>query len=139
MDTSEYPFPYQIFADDPLPRIAFEGKTAVVTDGLAVSAGDWISYAARMKAVPVVGHASAGAYGYTDGASWVSKDVAATTHHEQIISYISGAECVDAATQKPMEGDAPCDHPVDLDPKDLAAGVDTQLEAAAKLLVAPAP
>ena len=137
-DGVEYPFPYQAFADAPLPALGFSGKQAVVVDGTAISAGDWMVYAAKKKGFPIVGHASAGAYGYTTGGSYVAKPIAPVAGvHSGILSYISGAKCVDTATNQPMEGNAPVDQVVDFKPADLAAGVDTQVEAAAALVLKP--
>jgi hypothetical protein len=133
-DEVEYPFPYQAFADEPLPSVGFTGKQVLLVDGSAYSASDWMVYAAKKAGITIVGHASAGAYGYSTGDSYVTKHIApADGVHAGILSYISGAKCVDTATGEPMEGDAPIDVVVDFEPSDLAAGIDTQLEAAAAL------
>jgi hypothetical protein len=137
-DSVEYPFPYQGFADAPLPAFGFTGKQAIVVDGTAVSAADWMVYAAKKKGIPIVGHGSAGAYGYGTGGSYVKKHIAPVPGvHAGILSYISGARCVDTATNQPMEGNAPVDKVVDFKPADLAAGIDTQIEAAAALVLVP--
>ncbi|APR88271.1 hypothetical protein A7982_13620 [Minicystis rosea] len=137
-DAVEYPIPYQGFVDSPLPSVGYTGKQAVVVDGTAYSAGDWMVYAAKKKGIPIVGHASAGAYGYTTGASYVKKHIAPVTGvHSGILSFISGAKCVDTAMGKPMDGTAPIDVVVDFKPTDLAKGIDTQLEAAASIVLEP--
>ena len=134
-DEVEYPLPYQAFADNPLPSVGFTGKQILLVDGTAYSAGDWMVYAARKAGIQIVGHAAAGAYGYSTGDSYVTKLIAPVAGvHAGILSYISGAKCVDTATGKLMEGDAPIDVVVDFKPSDLAAGIDTQLEAAAALV-----
>ncbi len=128
---AEYPLPYQVFVDQPLPTINFSGAQAIVTDGLAVSAADWMTYFASQNDIVVVGHASAGSYGYQTGASFVARNIEPEPGvHGGVSSYISGARCVDTASGQAMEGVAPIDITVDFSPADLAAGVDTQLEAA---------
>jgi hypothetical protein len=128
---AEYPFPYQIFVDQPLPALSFTGKQAVLADGMAVSAADWMLHQAHRLGIPIIGHGAAGAYGYTVGGSYVDVGVAAEPGvHEGVNAYISGAACFDE-NEMPMEGNAPVDVWVDFDPADLAAGIDTQLEAAA--------
>ncbi|MDI1431936.1 S41 family peptidase [Polyangium sorediatum] len=130
----EYPFPYQAFADEPLPSVGFTGKQVLLVDGTAYSAADWMVQAAKKAGVMIVGHASAGAYGYSTGDSYVTKHIApAEGVHAGILSFISGAHCVDTATGESMEGAAPIDVVVDFKASDLAAGIDTQLEAAAAL------
>lgn len=137
-DSVEYPLPYQAFVDSPLPSVGYTGKQAVVVDGTAYSAGDWMVYAAKKKGIPIVGHASAGAYGYATGASYVDKHIAPVEGvHSGILSFISGAKCVDTATGEPMEGTAPIDVVVDFKPEDLANGIDTQIEAAASIVLEP--
>ena len=129
---AEYPFPYQIFADQPMPTIQFAGKQAIVTDGMSVSAADWMTYRASEAGWGIFGHGSAGAYGYTIGGSYVNKSIEPVAGvNIGLSSYISGAHCVDA-NGVTLEGQAPVTTVVDFSPQDLAAGIDTQIEAAAQ-------
>lgn len=128
---SQYPFPYQIFADSPVPSIAFDGNQAVVADGIAVSAADWLLYRADALGIPTFGHGGSGAYGYTTGPSYVNKSIAPVADvHLGISSYIAGMKCLDSEDNV-LEGRAPIGTVVDFTPEDLANGVDTQIEAAA--------
>ncbi|GEM_PF-4026638 len=134
-DSVEYPFPYAIFVEDPLPAISFAGPRAIVSDGAAGSAADWMVYRAHDLDIPVFGHATAGAFGYATGGSYVDKSIEATPdEHIAVFSRISGARCLDADGQ-PLEGRSFIDFPIDFDPSDLAAGIDTQVEAAASHLL----
>ncbi|EDM74473.1 hypothetical protein PPSIR1_08466 [Plesiocystis pacifica SIR-1] len=134
-DSPEYPFPYAIFVDQPLPTIGFDGPTAIVSDGAAGSAADWMMYRASELGIPTFGHATVGAFGYATGGSYVDKSIAETPdEHIAIFSRISGAHCLDAEGE-PLEGRSFVEHVVDLDADDLAAGVDTQIEAAASFLL----
>jgi C-terminal processing protease CtpA/Prc len=133
----EYSLPFQAFVDKPLIPMAVPAgaKQVVLTDGLSVSAADWAAYAAKKAGIKVVGHAAAGMFGYQTGASFTS------VHYESLsnaypytFSSIAGSNCEDSAG--PMEGKTYIDTVVDFKPSDLAAGIDTQLEAAAAI-VAP--
>ncbi len=135
-DTVEYPFPYQVFADQPLPEISFAGSKAVVVDGAAGSAADWMLYRASQAGVPIFGHDAASTYGYTVGPSYVNRSIEEDPdNHPYVLSYISGARCYDGDGEL-LEGRTFLDYSVDLDPQDLANGIDTQIEAAAAHLIA---
>ena len=139
-DEVEYPFPYAALegATMPAPPITLlpaGTKQVVVTDGLTYSAGDWMAYHARALGIDVVGTPAAGAFGYTVGGSFVIDPIEAPAdEHDDIINFISGAHCVYGDDAVSMEGNSVVDVEVVLDPADLAAGIDTQLEAAAALI-----
>ncbi len=136
-DTAKYTFPYQIFVDQPLPALAFPGKQALIIDGTATSAADWMVYRARALGLPVIGHGGTGAYGYRTGSSYVHMSIDPVEDlHIGVDSYVSGAHCLDS-NGKPLEGNAPVSIILDYDPKDLAAGVDTLLEAAVLEVLLP--
>ena len=136
-DAVEYPFPYQVFVDEPLPEIAFKGKQAIVADGLSVSAADWTLHRATQLGIPVFGHGGTGAYGYQTGASFVSLSLEPVEgEHFGVDSYISGARCLDSEGEL-LEGHAPVSVMLDYDPQDLADGVDTLVEAAVEDLLQP--
>jgi len=136
-DDVEYPFPYQIFVDEPLPTINFEGKQAIVADGMSVSAADWMMYRAADLEIPIFGHGGTGAYSYQTGGSYVAKSWdPVEDEHTGIDSYISGARCLDAEGE-PLEGYAPVSVELDYDPQDLADGIDTLLEAAVEEVLKP--
>lgn len=142
-DEVEYPFPYSFLGGDnlPAPPIDSLGKIrqAVVTDGFSSSAADWMAHYARSKGIPVVGRPASGSYGYTAGSSYVNRDIVSENEaNPRLINYISGAHCLDAQGQ-PLEGLAAVDVAVELSAEDLAAGIDTQLEAAVAEVLAPAP
>ncbi len=127
---SQYPFPYQVFVDTPLPSIAFVGNQAVVADGVAGSAADWLLHRADALDIPIFGHGGMGAYGYSVGPSYVFRDIDPVEGvHLGIASAIAGIKCVDSAGV-PLEGKSPVTTVVDFLPADLAAGIDTQIEAA---------
>ena len=134
--TVEYPFPRAGIGGDSLPAPPISSlpasiRQAVVTDGNTYSAGDWMAWYARRNGVPVVGRPAAGAFGYQTGASYVDRTFPAPAgEHDAVLIYLSGAHCVDVAGAE-MEGTSTVDTLVDFSGADLAAGVDTQLEAAA--------
>lgn len=133
----EYPFPYQIFVDEPLPTLNFDGKQAIVADGMAVSAADWMIHRATELEIPVFGHGGTGAYGYQTGGSYVSMSLEPVEgEHFGVDSYVSGARCLDSEGD-PLEGYAPVSVMLDYDPQDLADGVDTLLEAAVEDVLMP--
>ena len=115
-----------VVAPDPL--FAFTGKVAVLVDGLAVSAADYFLRAvAEATNVPRVGAAPAGGFGGGVVTIEVSRDPA-------LYAASDTARCVDA-DGKALEGRAVVPtHPLEYRPADLAAGVDTLLEAAAALV-----
>ena len=128
---AEYPLPYAVFVDDPLPSITFDGPQVLLTDGLAASAADWMAFAAARAGVPVLGNHSMGAFGYQTGASFVNRSIPAEADvHDGISLVVSGARCVNAAGDG-IEGQTSTGTVVEFEPADLAAGIDTQLERAA--------
>ncbi len=135
--SAEYPLPYAIFVDEPLPSISFTGPQVLLTDGLAASAADWMSFAAARAGIPVMGNHSMGSYGYQTGGSFVDRSLEPEADvHDGVSLFISGAHCVDAAGME-IEGLSSTDTVVEFEPSDLAAGIDTQLEQAAAALLAP--
>ncbi len=116
---------YALYGIDPGGPFAYAGKVAVVTDGLAYSAGDYFPFAAaRGSSAPVVGSASAGAYG--GGRAPIELD-----GPPQLSANYDPTACFDAASDKPLEGaPLPPKVAVEYDPKDLAAGKDTIVERA---------
>jgi hypothetical protein len=116
---------YATYAITPGGPFAYTGKVAVVTDGLAYSAGDYFPLAvAKGSNVPVIGSASAGAYG--GGRAPISIDGPPPMN-----ANYDPTACFDASTDLPLEGSPlPPKVAVELDPADLAAGRDTVLERA---------
>lgn len=120
---------YAEYAITPGGPFAYAGKVAVVTDGLAYSAGDYFPFAAlKGSDAPVVGSSSAGAY----GASGPTIDVDGPP---KLVTNYDPNACFDAVTNAHLEASPPAPTvPVEYDPADLAAGKDTVLEAAVKAL-----
>lgn len=120
---------YAEYSITPGGPFAYAGKVAVVTDGLAYSAGDYFPFAAlRGSDAPVVGSSSAGAY----GSAGPTFDVAGPP---KLVSNYDPSACFDAATNAHLEASPPAPTlAVEYDPADLAAGKDTVLEAAVKAL-----
>ncbi|PRQ08768.1 hypothetical protein [Enhygromyxa salina] len=136
-DAVEYPFPYQIFVDDPLPTLNFDGEQVIVADGMSVSAADWLLYRAAELEIPIYGHGGTGAYGYQTGPSYVTQSWAPVEgEHTGIDSYVSGARCLDSEGES-LEGYAPVTVELDYDPQDLADGIDTLIEAAVADILEP--
>jgi C-terminal processing protease CtpA/Prc len=121
--------PYAIYDVTPGGPFAYAGKVAVIVDGLDYSAADYFPYAIRKAtATPLVGEASAGAYGGTGGLLELEGPPGMFFNYDV-------NRCVDADTNEPLEGTAvEPDLPLEYDPEDLAAGVDTLLEAAVLLV-----
>jgi C-terminal processing protease CtpA/Prc len=120
---------YAIYGVEPGGPFAYAGKVAVVTDGLAYSAGDYFPrFVAKASDVPVVGSASAGAYG--GGHIEIAVD-----GPPKLEANYDPTACFDAVTNAPLEG-APLAPkvPVEYDPSDLSAGKDTIVERAVKEL-----
>lgn len=108
---------------------AWGGKQVVVTNGNTYSAADVFTRAAKAAGLRVVGRSGPGAFGSAAGAarrvlpSFVIDGV-------PIYAYASGWGCLDGAGAS-IEGAPPSlDVAVDLAADDLAAGRDTQIEAA---------
>ncbi len=120
---------YAIYAVTPGGPFAYTGKVAVVVDGLAYSAADYFPLAvSKATATPLVGSASAGAYG---GAG----STPSLGGVPEMLANADANNCKDAATDASLEGTAVApDLAVEYEPQDLAKGVDTLLEAAATLL-----
>jgi C-terminal processing protease CtpA/Prc len=108
---------------------AYAGKVAVVIDGLALSAADYFAIGVRAATdVPLVGTPAAGAFGGGGGADFTISSDPETEGAGDVY------RCVDGAGL-PLEGrPAQPTHLVELDPGDLAQGIDTQLEAAVRLV-----
>jgi hypothetical protein len=120
---------YAIYGVEPGGPFAYAGKVAVVTDGLAYSAGDYFPLAvAKASDAPVVGSASAGAYG--GGRSPIAVD-----GPPKLSANFDPTACFDAVTNKPLEGaPLPPKVAIEYDAKDLASGKDTIVERAVKEL-----
>lgn len=120
---------YAVYEITPGGPFAYAGKVAVVTDGMAYSAGDYFPYAVlKATDVPVVGSSSAGAYGASGGELPVAGPPALT-------AVFDANRCFDASNDQPLEGRPPAPTiAVDYDPADLAAGKDTLLEKAVEAL-----
>jgi C-terminal processing protease CtpA/Prc len=120
---------YAAYRIEPGGPFAYGGKVAVLTDGLAYSAGDYFPRAvARASDAPVVGSPSSGSYG--GGAIRISVD-----GPPPLSVGVDPTGCFDAATDEPLEGAplAPTEE-VEYAPNDLAKGVDTVLERAVRLI-----
>lgn len=117
--------PYAVYDVAPGGPFAYAGKVAVVTDGLAYSAGDYFPFAARKAAnAVVVGSSTAGAYGGGHVPIAIDGPPALTSNYDP-------TACFDAVTNQPLEAaPLPPTAAVEYDPKDLAAGRDTVLERA---------
>jgi C-terminal processing protease CtpA/Prc len=126
-----YPESAVEYAVTPGGSFAYAGKVAVLVDGLAISAADYFARAVKLATdVPVVGSPPAGAYGGGDAEFSASDDPSLT-------GVADPARCDDGSGVPgvPLEGQATVpDLTVEPTPADLAAGVDTQLEAAVSLV-----
>lgn len=108
---------------------AYDGQVAVLVDGLSVSAADYFTRAVSLATdVPIVGTGAAAAYGGAGYNFEFGDDPVFTTVIDPYLcSDIDGV---------PLEGlEVEPDLFVELDALDLAIGIDTQLEAAAALLL----
>jgi C-terminal processing protease CtpA/Prc len=116
---------YAIYDVAPGGPFAYAGKVAVVADGLAYSAGDYFPYAVlRATDVPVIGSATAGAFGASGGNLSVMGPPSLTAIYD-------ANRCLDAMNDAPLEARPPTPTiPIDYEPADLAAGKDTLLERA---------
>lgn len=123
---SETYAPYEITPGGPF---AYAGKVAVVTDGLAYSAGDYFPLAVlRASDVPVVGTATAGAFGGG------RVDIPLNGPPKLSCNYDPTA-CFDANDDAFLEAAPPAPTiAVDYSPADLAAGRDTLIERAVQAL-----
>lgn len=120
---------YAIYGVEPGGPFAYAGKVAVVTDGLAYSAGDYFPHAVAMASdVRVVGAASAGAFGGGNGPIAIDGPPKLSANYDM-------TACFDASTNKPLEGaPLPPKVAVEYDAKDLAASKDTIVERAVREL-----
>lgn len=111
---------------------AFDGKVAMLIDGLTISAADYTARAAKHASNALIfGAPSAGAYG---GGSQSKAVGEAPSVELRTDPYLGVDE--DGETIIEGEGTEPT-HPIELQPQDLARGVDTVLEAAISALTAP--
>ncbi len=117
------------FVVTPGGPFTYSGKVAVLSDAFAGSAGDYFVRAVDLATnVPIVGTPSMGAFGGVKAGIQfgAAKEFTAT---------LDPYRCADdkdvALEGRPSEPDVF----VELDPKDLAKGIDTQEEAAAQLLL----
>jgi C-terminal processing protease CtpA/Prc len=118
--------PYEVTVGGPF---AYAGKVAVVTDGLAYSAGDYFPLAVvRASDAPLIGTSTAGAYG--GGRAPIDLD-----GPPKLTCNYDPTGCFDAADDAPLEGAPPAPTvAVEYDPADLAAGKDTMIERAVQAL-----
>lgn len=111
---------------------AYAGEVAVLIDGLDYSAADYFPYAIT-RAAPdtlLVGTPTAGAYGGAGPQISIDGPPA-------MFATIDPNRCADT-NESPLEGHAvEPDLLVEYDPQDLAAGIDTVMEAAVAALLAP--
>ncbi len=113
---------------EPGGDLAYEGRVAVVADALALSATDYFLLAvASATDVPIVGTGASGGY----GTAFPSRRFAGPP---DLDASGDAYRCLDASG-RPLEGrEVRPTVFVELDPDDLAAGRDTQLEAAVELV-----
>jgi C-terminal processing protease CtpA/Prc len=118
---------YAEYAVTPGGPFAYSGKVAVLTDGLAYSAGDYFPLAVgKASSATLVGTASAGAYGGGRAPIALAGPPALEANYDP-------TACFDAVTNKPLEGNPPKPTiAAAYDPADLARGKDTVLERAVK-------
>ncbi len=120
-------FDYEI-APAPESAFAFDGPTVVLVDGFAGSAADYFVWAVREATdVPIVGTGTFGAYGGIGPSIEVGRDPVMTVSIDPYRCDDGSGAALETRTIEP-------DLRVEQDPMDLAAGVDTQLEAAISLV-----
>jgi C-terminal processing protease CtpA/Prc len=124
--TNFYPPPYMQKLS-PREELAYGGKVAILLDGLSISAADYTAVAAKQTHALVVGSPSSGSYG--GGSQHVTvgdrfKVNLRTDPYRALDA--SGAPVEGKGTEPDVE--------VELEPADLARGVDTVMEAAAARL-----
>jgi hypothetical protein len=126
---SFYPDEYAAYDVVPGGPFAYAGKAVVITDGLDYSAADYFPLAVRKAtATPIVGTATAGAYGGPGPLQELSGPPSMLFNYDV-------NRCLDAETGEPLEGSVTePDLVVEHDPADLARGIDTVLEAAVELV-----
>ncbi len=117
------------YAVQPGGDFSYQGKVAVLADGLSVSAADYFLLAiAEATDVPIIGTGAAGAYGGSGFTVTVGNDP----------SFIIGIDPyrIEDAQGQVLEGYTVDPHRfVEQDPEDLSQGIDTQLQAAIALLL----
>lgn len=120
---------YAIYDVTPGGPFAYAGKVAIVTDGLAYSAGDYFPFAAlRASDAIVVGSSSAGAYGGGRAPIAIAGPPSMTSNYDP-------TACFDASNDKPLEGAPPAPTiAVEYAASDLAAGRDPIVERAVQAL-----
>jgi hypothetical protein len=116
---------YAEYSVTPGGPFAYAGKVAVVADGLTYSAGDYFVLATQATSdVPVIGSATAGAFGGGQHAVAIAGPPALSGTYDE-------AACFSAVPGAPLEGSPrPPTVRVDYAPSDLASGRDTLLEVA---------
>lgn len=109
---------------------AYAGKVAVVADGLSISAADYFLYGVETATdVPIFGSSGASAYGASNQAFEVSRAPSLIAASDSNLCLGTSDEILEGHQVEPHQR-------VDLLPADLSAGLDTQLEAAARWLKA---
>lgn len=114
---------YAAYTVEPGGPFAYTGKVAVVTDGLAYSAGDYFPFAAARGSSAVVVGMSAGAFGGGNGPIELAGPPTLFANYDP-------TACFDALTGAPLEGSPLPSTPIEYVPTDLAAGKDTPIERA---------
>ena len=130
----EYPFPYQIFADQPLTTVSYSGPQVIVADEIATSAADWMLYRASVLGISIFGQAGTAAFGYARGGAYVDQSIEPGDNTIGVGIRVAGARCLDSEGIA-LEGRTFIDNAVEFSAADLAAGIDTQLEAAVASLL----
>lgn len=114
----------------PGPLFNYDGPVAVLVDGLAISAGDYFVRAAGLATEAIiVGTGSAGGYGSSGAQVELGSDPSFTVY---IDPYRCSNEDDVALEGRVFEPDIF----VEQEPEDMAAGLDTQLEAAVAAVLA---
>jgi C-terminal processing protease CtpA/Prc len=118
-------FRYARYALTPGGPFAYEGKVAVLTDGLNYSAADYFPLAVKTKtSALLVGSGTAGGFGATSDSRRFEGPPAFSVS-------VDINRCSLSADDAPLEGMSVEPHVVvDYDPRDLARGADTILERA---------
>jgi hypothetical protein len=113
---------YAVYALTPGGPFAYDGKVAVLIDGLDYSAADYFPLAVAIRtSALLVGAPTAGAYGAGSETKTIEGAITVTVDVNRCMS----------EDGLPLEGRSTAPHlRVDLDPADLSRGVDTVLERA---------
>jgi C-terminal processing protease CtpA/Prc len=115
----------------PSSTFATSKRTAVLTDGLTISAGDYFALAVRLGTeAAIFGRPTAGAFG--GGGAWTHLD----SEQKYFVAY-DPYRCNDLTGEALEMRSTQPDTWVEYEPEDLAAGIDTVLETAAQWVAGP--